>query len=136
MRPQVLVPMMFMFILGPHATAIADQPERVLCEHPRSDMCRSLRAGNAFIRYVEHRWVVRDPGGGGLGCRGEHPRWNCTLSEERPDGTFTNCKVAGIVLEKKLGVYEVRHARATRTCAKRRSYPPTQRRSVTSVPSR
>jgi hypothetical protein len=76
---------------------------------------------NAFGRYAERRWVVRDPGGGGLSCRGESPRWHCAASAERPDGTLGGCEVTGTVVEAKPGVYDVRHVRASRSCPKRRA---------------
>jgi hypothetical protein len=120
MRQQALTTAALGCILAPCATALAGQPESV-CQHPRTDQCRSFRAMNAFIRYAEHRWVVRRAGGGGASCEGEHPRWRCTLSGERPDGTFTSCEVTGTVVEEKLGVYEVRRAKATRSCPVRRS---------------
>jgi hypothetical protein len=116
----VLIAVVLACVVTPCARALAGQPESV-CQHPRTDQCRALRAMNAFIRYAEHRWVVRYPGGVSAGCQGEHPRWHCTLSDERPNGTFTSCKVVGTVVETKLGVYEVRHAKATQSCPKRRS---------------
>jgi hypothetical protein len=100
--------------------ALAEQPKSV-CQHPRTAQCRALRAMNAFIRYAERRWVVRDPEGGGASCLGEHPRWRCTLSAERPNGTFTSCEVTGTVVERKLGSYELRGVKATRSCSKRKS---------------
>ena len=120
MRRHLLIVAVLAYMLASCATALAGEPESV-CHHPRTAQCRAFRAMNAFIRYAERRWVVRDPGGGGAGCLGEHPRWRCTLSAERPDGTFTSCEVTGNVVETKLGVYEVRRANATRSCPKRRS---------------
>jgi hypothetical protein len=116
-----LIAVLLACIVTPCATALAGQPAPLgesVCQHPRTDQCRALRAMNAFIRYAEHRWVVH---GESVGCHGEHPRWHCTMSDERPNGTFTSCKVAGTVVETNLGVYEVRHAKATRSCSKRRS---------------
>jgi hypothetical protein len=120
MRQYALIVMVLACIVAPCATALASQPESV-CQHPRTVQCRAFRAMNAFIRYAEHRWVVRDPGGGGASCQGEHPRWRCTLRAERPNGTFTSCEVTGTVVEMKLGVYEVHHVKATRSCPKRRA---------------
>jgi hypothetical protein len=120
MRRHALIVVMVAFILALCQTALAEQPESV-CQHPRTSQCRALRAMNAFIRYAERRWVVRDPGGGGASCQGEHPRWRCTLSAERPNGTFTSCEVTGTIVERKLDIYEVRGVKATRSCSKRRS---------------
>lgn len=64
-------------MMAPSGSAAVGAPETV-CQHKRSAECRAFRADNAFRRYAERRWVVRDPGGGGLGCLGEPPRWQCT----------------------------------------------------------
>jgi hypothetical protein len=120
MRQRLLIAGVLMGIIAPCATSLASQPVSV-CHNPRTAQCRALRAMNAFIRYTEHRWVVRDPGGGGASCRGENPRWRCTLSAEGPNGMFTSCEVTGTVLEAKLGAYEVRDLKAARSCPKRKT---------------
>ena len=106
-------------MMAASGSAAVGAPETV-CQHKRSAECRAFTADNAFRGYAESRWVVSDPGGGGLGCLGESPRWKCTLSAEGPGGMLGSCRVTGTVVEVKPGADEVRHARATQVCAKRK----------------
>ena len=94
------------------------RPESV-CHNPHTAECRAFRAMNAFERYAERRWIVRDPGGGGLSCRGGVRREHCTLSAEGPEGKLEGCKVTGTVVEVKPGTYDFKHVHALSSCAKR-----------------
>lgn len=92
-----------------------------VCHNRHSAECRSFRAMNAFGRYAERRWVVSDPGGGGLSCGGEAPRWRCTLSAEGPGGKLEGCSVTGTVVEVRPGNDAVRHVNASPICTKRKA---------------